>query len=327
MREITYAQALREALREEMKRDESVILIGEDIGIHGGAFSVTKGLIEEFGPERVRNTPISEAGFVGAAIGAALTGLRPIAEIMYIDFSTIAMDQIVNQAAKLRFMTGGKTCVPLVLRTQGGAGRGNAAQHSQSLEAWYAHIPGLLVVMPSSPYDAKGLLKSSIRDNNPIIFIEHKLLYATKGEVPDEGQEYLVPIGKADIKRKGSDVTIVTWSLMVRKALSAAEMLAEDGIAAEVVDVRTLRPLDTETIVESVKRTGRCIVVHEACKTGGFGAEVVARVVEEAFDYLDAPVLRVAAADTPIPYSKTLEDWVIPSEADIVSAVRRVVDG
>lgn len=323
MREITYAQALNEALREEMRRDERVFVMGEDIAEHGGAFGVTKGLLDEFGPKRIRKTPISEAAIAGAAAGAALTGTRPVAEIMFIDFAALAMDQIVNQAAKIRYMTGGQAKVPLVIRTQGGAGRGNAAQHSQSLEAWFIHVPGLWVVMPSTPYDAKGLLKSAIRDDNPIIFIEHKLLYSTTGPVPEE--EYTIPLGVADIKRPGNDVTIVATSRMVLLALAAAERLAAEGIEAEVVDPRTLKPLDMEAIVASVKKTHRLVVVSEGCRTGGFASEVAARVMEEAFDYLDAPVQRVATEDVPIPYSKTLELEAIPSEDDIVEAVKATV--
>ncbi len=323
MREITYAQALNEALREEMRRDERVFVMGEDIAEHGGAFGVTKGLLDEFGPKRIRKTPISEAAIAGAATGAALTGTRPVAEIMFIDFAALAMDQIANQAAKIRYMTGGQAKVPLVIRTQGGAGRGNAAQHSQSLEAWFIHVPGLWVVMPSTPYDAKGLLKSAIRDDNPIIYIEHKLLYSTTGPVPEE--EYTIPLGVADIKRPGNDVTIVATSRMVLLALAAAERLAAEGIEAEVVDPRTLKPLDMKTIVASVKKTHRLVVVSEGCRTGGFASEVAARIMEEAFDYLDAPVQRVATEDVPIPYSKTLELEAIPSEDDIVEAVKAIV--
>ncbi len=322
-REITYAQALNEALREEMRRDERVFVMGEDIAEHGGAFGVTKGLLDEFGPKRVRKTPISEAAIAGSAAGAAVTGTRPVAEIMFIDFATLAMDQIVNQAAKIRYMTGGKAKVPVVIRTQGGAGRGNAAQHSQSLEAWFVHVPGLWVVMPSTPYDAKGLLKSAIRNDNPIIFIEHKLLYNTTGPVPEE--EYTVPLGVADIKRPGSDVTIVATSRMVLLALAAAERLAAEGTEAEVIDPRTLKPLDVEAIAASVEKTHRLVVVNEGCRTGGFASEVAARVMEEAFDYLDAPVQRVATEDVPIPYNKTLEKEAIPSQDDIVRAVKTVV--
>jgi len=324
MRVLTYAQAINEALREEMRRDDRVFLLGEDIGRFGGAFGVTRGLWEEFGGERVRSTPLSEAAIAGAAVGAAITGMRPVAEIMYIDFITIALDQIVNQAAKLRYMFGGKCDVPLVIRTQGGAGRGNAAQHSQSLEAWFAHVPGLKVVMPATPHDAKGLLKSAIRDPNPVIFIEHKVLYSTKGEVPEE--EYLVPIGGAQVKREGEDITLISYSRMVLESLVAAERLAEYGISAEVIDLRTLVPLDVTTIVESVRKTGKAIVVEEDCRTCGFGAEVVARLVEEAFDYLDAPIIRVAGADVPIPYNAGLEMLAIPN-ADVIAEKARSLLG
>jgi len=325
-REITYAEAIREALRQEMRRDERIFLIGEDIGIYGGAFGVTYGLLEEFGEERVRDTPISEQTIVGAAIGAALTGMRPIAEIMFMDFIALAMEQIVNQAAKLRFMFGGKAKVPMVLRTPAGSGTGAAAQHSQSLEAWFVHVPGLKVVMPSTPYDAKGLLISAIRDDNPVIFVEHKLLYKTKGPVPEE--EYTIPLGVAHVKREGSDVTIVATSIMVRRALAAAERLAQEGIEAEVIDPRTLKPLDTEAIISSVMKTGRALIVHEAPKNCGFGAEVSACIAEsEAFFYLDAPIKRLAGMDVPIPYNPKLERGVVPQEEEIVKAVRQMVGG
>lgn len=323
MREITYAQAINEALREEMRRDSRVFILGEDIGIHGGIFSHTKGLLEEFGPERVRDTPISEAAIVGCALGAAITGMRPVAELMYIDFSTLAMDQIVNQVAKLRYMFGGQPKVPLVIRMQGGGGRGNAAQHSQSLEAWFMHIPGLKVIMPSTPYDVKGLLKSAIRDDNPVICIEHKLLYAKKGPVPEE--DYTIPLGKADVKRKGTDVTIIANSYMVLKALDAAAVLEKEGISVEVIDIRSLVPLDVETIVGSVKKTGRVVIVHEACRRGGIAGEIGMIIVENAFDYLDAPIKRVAALDLPVPYSKVLEDAVLPDVNDIINAVKELI--
>ena len=321
--EITYVEALNQALREEMKRDERVFIMGEDIGVYAGAFKVTRGLLDEFGPKRIRNTPISEAAIVGAATGAALTGMRPIAEIMYVDFMTLAMDQIVNQMAKVRYMFGGKASVPLVVRTQGGAGRGNAAQHSQSLEAWFVHTPGLYVVQPSTPYDAKGLLKTAIRNDNPIIFIEHKLLYGTKGPVPEE--EYLIPLGKADIKRQGRDVTLVATSMMVLHALKAAETLSKEGIEAEVIDPRTLKPLDTETIVTSVKKTMHLVVINEGCRAGGYAGHVAATVMEDVFDYLDAPIQIVASKDVPIPYNRTLEYATIPGEQDILDAVRKIV--
>ncbi len=324
MREITYAEAIREALRQEMVRDESVFLIGEDVGRYGGAFGVSYGLVDEFGEERVRDTPISEAGIAGAATGAALTGMRPVAEIMFMDLTTIAMDQLVNQAAKLRFMFGGKAKVPMVLRTPGGSGTGASAHHSQSLEAWFVHVPGLKVVMPSTPYDAKGLLLSSIRDDNPVVFVEHKLLYKTKGPVPED--DYTIPLGVADVKRPGRDLTIVATSIMVPRALEAAETLAQEGIEAEVVDPRTLKPLDDGIIVESVIKTGRVLVAHEACKTGGVGAEIAARIAEsEAFDYLDAPIKRLAGLDIPVPYNRNLERHMVPQVDNIVAAARELV--
>lgn len=319
MRELTYRQALNEALHEEMARDPAVCILGEDVGRYGSPFKITQGLFERFGEKRVRDTPISEEGFVGLAVGAAMTGLRPVVEILYIDFSTLAMDQIVNQAAKARYMFGGKARVPLVIRTQGGAGRGNAAHHSQSLEMWYVHTPGLIVIQPATPYDAKGLLKSAIRDDNPVVFIEHKLLYDTAGPVPEE--EYLVPIGVADVKRRGNDVTVVATSRMVLLALNAAEELARRGIEAEVIDPRTLKPLDVDTIVRSVRKTGRLVVVNEGHRTGGFTAEVAARVQGEAFDWLDAPIMQVATEDVPLPYNGRLELEAIPGEQDIVNAV------
>lgn len=324
MRKITYAEAINEAIREEMRRDEKVILLGEDIGVFGGVFKVTKGLIEEFGSERVIDTPISESAIAGSALGMSLMGLRPIAEIMWIDFMTVAMDQIVNQAAKFRYMFGGQCKVPLVIRTQEGGGRYNGSQHSQALEAWFVHVPGLLVVVPSTPYDAKGLLKTAIRDDNPVIFIEHKLLYRVEGEVPED--EYLIPFGKADIKREGKDVTLVATSRMVYKSLSVAEKLAKDGISVEVIDPRTLVPLDIETIKESVKKTGKLVIVHEASKRGGIGAEIGIEVCEEVFDYLDASPKRVAALDTPIPYSPNLENYVLPDEEKIEKAIREVLE-
>jgi 2-oxoisovalerate dehydrogenase E1 component len=322
-RELTYRDALNEALHEEMARDASVLVIGEDVGRHGGPMQVCKGLWSQYGDWRVRDTPISEAGFVGLGVGAALTGLRPVVELMYIDFGALAMDQIVNQAAKARYMFGGKARVPIVIRTQGGGGRGNAAQHSQSLEMWFVHTPGLVVVQPSTPADAKGLLKSAIRDENPIIFIEHKLLFNTKGLVPDG--EYTIPIGVADIKRAGRDVTIVAHSRMVLFALSAAEKLAATGIDAEVIDPRTLKPLDLDTIVASVVKTHRVVVVSEGVRTGGFASEVAARVQETAFDSLDAPIMRVTSEDVPMPYNERLELEAIPSEADIILAVQKVM--
>jgi pyruvate dehydrogenase E1 component beta subunit len=324
MREITYAEAIREALRQEMARDESVFLMGEDVGRYGGAFGVSYGLVDEFGEERVRDTPISEAGIMGAATGAALVGMRPVAEIMFMDFTTIAMDQLVNQAAKLRFMFGGRAKVPLVLRTPGGSGTGAAAHHSQSLEAWFVHVPGLKVVMPSTPYDVKGLLLSCIRDDNPVVFVEHKLLYKTRGPVPEE--PYTIPLGVADVKRAGRDVTIVATSIMVLRALEAAEALVENGIEAEVVDPRTLKPFDDATVTTSVIKTGKVLIVHEACKTGGVGAEIAARIMEsESFDHLDAPIRRLAGLDIPVPYNRNLERHRVPQVEDIVTAVKDLV--
>jgi pyruvate/2-oxoglutarate/acetoin dehydrogenase E1 component len=324
-RELTYSEALNEALREEMHRDPMVFVMGEDVAVWGGGgiFGVTKTLLEEFGIDRVRDTPISEEAIVGLAVGAAATGCRPVAEIMYADFTTMAMDPIVNQAAKMRYMFGGKARVPLVIRAQEGAGRGNAAQHSQSLEAWFAHIPGLKVVTPSTPYDAKGLLKSAIRDDNPIIFLEHKALYFTKGHVPSE--EYLIPLGQADVKRVGTDVTVVGVHTMALKALEAADEMKTEGISIEVIDPRSIFPLDIDTIVDSVKKTGRLVVAHEAYQRAGIGAEIAIQVMERAFDYLDAPIERVAGANCPVPYATNLERLAIPGKEEIVGAVRRTV--
>jgi pyruvate/2-oxoglutarate/acetoin dehydrogenase E1 component len=321
--EMTFVEALRTTLEEEMRRDPSLMLIGEDIGKYGGIFGATKGLLQEFGPLRVRNTPISESAIIGAALGASMTGIRTVAELMYVDFTTCAMDQIVNQVAKMHYMSGGKLRIPLVIRTHGGGGRGNAAQHSQNLEAWFLHVPGLKIVMPSTPADAKGLLATAIRDDNPVLFIEHKLLYSTKGQVPKG--EHLIPLGQADVKRVGTDVTIVTISHMVLKALRAAERLAADGIEAEVIDLRTLAPLDLETVLRSVRKTNRVVIAHEACRRGGFGGELAAQIQEEAFDVLDAPVQRVGALDVPIPYSKPMEEYVIPDEARIAGVVKRLL--
>ncbi|SFL48260.1 alpha-ketoacid dehydrogenase subunit beta [Pelosinus propionicus] len=321
---ITYKEAVRQAMQEEMRRDENVFLLGEDVGVYGGAFGVSLGMLEEFGEERVRDTPISEGVIAGAAAGAAVTGLRPIAEIMFSDFITIAMDSLVNQAAKMRYMFGGKAKVPMVLRMPGGSGTGAAAQHSQSLEAWLVHVPGLKVVMPSTPYDVKGLLKTAIRDDNPVVFIETKTVYNKKGEVPEE--DYAIPFGVADIKRVGKDVTVFATGVMVHRSLEAAEILAKEGIDVEVIDPRTLVPFDKETLVKSVIKTGKLIIVHEACKRGGFGGEVAAEVMEsEAFDYLDAPIKRVAGKNIPIPYCMELEKSAVPQVDDIVNAVREIV--
>jgi pyruvate/2-oxoglutarate/acetoin dehydrogenase E1 component len=321
MKEVTYSEALREALREEMRRDETVFIFGEDVR---GAMWCTSRLVEEFGNDRVRDTPISEGAIVGCAIGAARTGLRPVAEIMFDDLLPLAAEQIINQAARMRYMFGEtNTSLPVVIRSVGGSGPGLAGHHSSSLADWFMHIPGLKVAVPSTPYDAKGLLKTAIRGNDPVLFFEHKQLYATRGPVPEE--EYTIPLGKADIKREGKDVTIAATSWMVLKALGAAEKLAKDGVSAEVVDPRTLVPLDKKSILDSVKKTGRFVVVHESWKTCGMGSELAAIVAEEALDSLDAPIKRVAAKTAPIPLSPPLEQYVLPSEDDIVKAVREVV--
>jgi len=324
MRKITFRDALREALLEEMKRDDTVFLLGEDIGRYWeGAFKVTKGLAKEFGDERVRDTPISESAIIGAAVGAAITGMRPVAEIMFGDLTTLAMDQIANQAAKIHYMFGGQAKVPLVIRTPFGGGVNIAAHHSQSLEAWFMHVPGLLVAVPSTPHDAKGLLKTAIRGDNPVMFCEHKLLYPIEGLVPEE--DYTVPFGVADVKKEGKDATIVATMFMVHKALEAAKTLEKDGLSVEVVDPRTLVPLDKEAIIRSVKKTGRLVVVSEDCKTAGVTAEIAALVAEEAIEYLDAPIKRVAEPDTPIPFSPPLEKYVIPDEKSIIKAVKEIV--
>lgn len=318
----TYLQALNEALTQEMERDSSVFIFGEDVGQFGGCFGVTQGLFAKFGENRVRDTPITESAIVGAATGAAAAGLRPVCEIMFVDFIGVALDQLFNQAAKMHYMFGGKAKIPMVLRTPQGAGIGAAAQHSQSLEAWFMHVPGLKVAMPSSPYDAKGLLIAAIRDDNPVVFLEHKLLYGIEGEVPDE--PYTIEFGKASVVREGTDVTIVATSKMVHTALSAAEQLAEGGVSAEVIDPRTLLPLDMDTIVDSIKKTHGLVIAHEAVKCSGAGAEIAAQVAEQAFDYLDAPILRVGAPFTPVPFSAPLENAFIPNEANIVEAVTKM---
>jgi pyruvate/2-oxoglutarate/acetoin dehydrogenase E1 component len=320
LRDLTVLQAINEGIREEMERDERIILIGEDLwGLPGGPHGVYKGLPEQFGTSRVIQTPIAESALMGATIGAAATGMRPIVEIMHMDFMTIAMDQIVNHAAKLRYMTGGQATLPLVMRTPAGSGQGNAAQHSQSLEAWLVHVPGIKVVMPSTPYDAKGLIKSAIRDNNPVMYIEHKVAYNRRGPVPEE--EYLIPLGKADIKREGTDVTVIATAYMVYVALEAADELARDGISVEIVDPRTLNPLDIDTLVASVRKTKRFVVVHEANKTCGVGAEILSRIVETAFTDLDAPPRRVCGEDVPIPYNRKLEALQLPTVKRIADAV------
>ena len=324
-KELSYQEAIREALREEMVRDERVFLMGEDIGKHGGAFGVTRTLFDQFGPERVRNTPISENTIVGAGTGAALVGMLPVMEIMFVDFSGLAMDQICTQAAKLRFMTGGQCKVPWVLRMPqgGGAGKSIAAQHSQSLEVWFAHIPGLKVVHPSTPYDAKGLLKAAIRDDNPVIFLEHKFLYSFRGLVPEE--DYVLPLGQCDVKREGQDVTVVASGAMVWHAMLAAKILADEGISVEVVDVQTISPLDEETIGRSVRRTGRAVLVAEACRSYGPTGEWGMVVMEQAFDYLQAPIVRVTGRYSPIPFADSIEKGVWPEAEDVVRAIRRVM--
>ncbi len=322
-RQLHYVEAIREALDQEMQRDKSVVLFGEDVGRIGGLFGCSVGLQEKHGSKRVRDTPISENVLINAAVGAALTGLRPVVEVQFFDFITHMMDGIVNQAAKLRFMLGGEASIPLVVRGPQGGGIRLGAQHSQSLEAWFAHVPGLIVLAPSTPYDAKGLLAAAIRDDNPVVFIEHKMLYMRgRGGVPE--QPYAIPIGRADVKREGRHVTVVATMAMVDAALAAARDLAGEGIDVEVIDPRTIRPLDTATILASVRKTNRCVVAHEAWKTHGFGAEISAFIMEEAFDHLDAPVLRVGMPDVPMPYNAELERQVMPAAADIVQAVRRV---
>jgi acetoin:2,6-dichlorophenolindophenol oxidoreductase subunit beta len=323
---ITYSAALNEALREEMTRDKSVFLLGEEIGVWGdggGVFGVTKDLAKEFGPSRVRDSPISEEGIVAVGVGAAATGMRPVVELMYGDFLPLAMEPLVNQAAKMRYMFGGQVQVPMVLRSNVGAGGGKAAQHSQSLETWIMHVPGIKLAMPSTPYDAKGLLKTAIRDNNPVVFLEHKLLYFTKEIVP-EG-DYTVPFGVASIRRPGSDITVVAMQAMLNKALSVAEKLADEGIQLEVIDPKTLVPLDIETIVESVKKTNRLIVCHEAVERAGWAGEIAMQVMQYAFDFLAAPISRVCGKNVPMPYSASLENVVIPGEEDLMAAARSMI--
>jgi len=323
MRELTFVQAITEALSEELARDERVFLIGEDIGRTGGVFGVTRGLIDKYGPARVRQTPISESAIVGVATGAALLGLRPVAEIMYFSFITLAMDQIFNQLVKMRYMSDGQLHVPVVIRSQGGGGRGKGPQHSDSVEAWFYHIPGLKIAVPATPYDAKGLLKTAVRDDNPVLFLENAMLYNDKGDVPQE--DYTVPFGQARIAHAGKDVTVVTYSRMVREALKATGTLETQGISAEVIDLRTLIPLDWETVIGSVKKTGRAVVVHEAYKKGGVGGDIASEIVARAFDYLDAPVMRIGAKDAPIPFSRPLEEAILPGPADIVEACKALV--
>ncbi|HCN09022.1 MAG TPA: alpha-ketoacid dehydrogenase subunit beta [Lentisphaeria bacterium] len=322
-RTLMYRDALNEALVEEMRRDDTVFVMGEGIAERGGSYKVTAGLLAEFGEKRVIDTPLAEASFTGAGIGAALTGMRPIVEILFIDFSLLTLDQVINQAAKLKFMTGGQSSVPFVMRTQGGTGNGVAAQHSQSLEAIFYHIPGLKVVMPSCPHDAKGLLKTAARHNDPVIFIEHKLLYMNEGPVPTD--EYLIPFGQGDIKRSGSDVTLIAWSNMIPRSLTAADKLAAEGIDVEVIDPRTLVPLDKELILESVRRTEHVVIVQEAVRRGGVASDIASIIQAEAFDYLDAPIEIVAGLNTQIPFNLTLEAACVPQEDDIIAAVKRAV--
>ena len=326
MREITYREAVREAMCEEMRRDESVFLMGEDIGAYGGGFGVSAGMLKEFGPERIRETPISETAFVGAGVGAAITGMRPIVDLMFSDFMAVCYDQIINQAAKMHFMFAGKVSVPMVIRGAAGGGTGAAAQHSQSLEQMYCHVPGLKVVVPSTPYDAKGLLKTAIRDDNPVIFLEQKKLYSVKGAVPEE--EYTIPLGKADVKQEGSDVTLITYGRMVPYCLAAAERLAGEGIEAEVLDLRSLSPLDRPAIVASVQKTHRAVVVHEAVEFAGFGGEIVSVIMDSgAFYQLKAPVKRVGGLFCPVPFSPNLEKETFPTTERIEAAVRAVCKG
>jgi pyruvate dehydrogenase E1 component beta subunit len=320
---VKYRDALRAALEEEMERDPAVCVIGEGIGERGGSYKVTEGLLARFGPNRVIDTPLSEAGFVGLGVGAAIVGQRPVVEMLFIDFLLLAMDQVINQAAKYRFMSGGEGRVPLVIRTQGGTGNSLAGQHSQSLEALYHHIPGLKVVMPATPRDAKGLLISAIRDDDPVIFIEHKQLYMTDGEVPEE--PYLIPLGEAEIKRAGTDVTLVAWSHMILKSLQAAEELAAEGISAEVIDLRSLVPMDMASVLDSVRRTGRLVIAQEAVKRGGVASDIAANVAELAHDSLRAPIVRVAGKNTVIPFNLALEKAAVPQVADIVAGVRSVM--
>jgi len=323
-RKITFSEALREAIAEEMGRDASVFLMGEDVGAFGGVFGVSAGLYDEFGEDRVRDTPISEQAIVGAGLGAALVGMRPIVEIMFADFTTVAMDQIVNQAAKARYMSGGKARVPLTMRVVNGAPGSAAAQHSQSPESWFMNVPGLKIAIPATPYDAKGLLKSAIRGEDPVLFFEHKMLYAAEGEVPEE--DYTVPFGQAAVRREGTEATVIAIGGVLPKVLEAAGQLAERGIAVEVIDPRTLVPLDTTTMVDSVKKTNRVVIVHEAHRRAGPGAEIAAILAEEAIGYLDAPIIRVATKNVPFPYNPDLENFILPSVEDVFTAVKGIVE-
>jgi acetoin:2,6-dichlorophenolindophenol oxidoreductase subunit beta len=327
MREINFAEATLEAMREEMRRDATVFVMGEDIARQGGIFGQFKGLTDEFGWERVLDTPISEAAIVGSALGAALTGMRPVVDIHFADFMTCSMDELVNQICKMRYMSGGQASAPLVIRAPDGIARQVAAQHSQSLEAWFLHAPGMKIVAPSNPADAKGLLKAAIRDDDPVLYCEHKSLYRMKGPVPDESEDYVVPLGQASVCRAGKHATVITYSMMVHRALQAAEQLAREGIEVEVIDLRSILPMDMETVYASVKRTSRVVVVHEACRTGGVGAEIAATISEELYDYLDAPVKRVGSKDRPIPFSAPLERFIIPQVEDIEAAILSVMAG
>jgi acetoin:2,6-dichlorophenolindophenol oxidoreductase subunit beta len=323
MPELSYREAVRDAMSTAMRRDDDVFIMGEDIAEMGGSMGVTQGMLEEFGPERVRNTPISEMAIVGAGIGAAIAGMRPIVEIMYQDFTTLAMEQIVSQAAKHRYMSGGQIKVPLTIRTQGGSGWSPGAQHAQQLEGWFVHVPGLKVVFPSTPEDVRGLLWSSIYEDNPIIFFEHRTLYGIKGEVPDEIEP--IELGKAKIHREGEDVTVIATGRLVHESLKAADQAEQEGISVEVFDPRTLQPLDEDALIASVKKTNRAVVAHEAVTRMGWGAEVAAVIQETAFDYLDAPVVRVGAKFTPIPFAPVMEEWVVPHANDVLAAVKRTV--
>jgi pyruvate/2-oxoglutarate/acetoin dehydrogenase E1 component len=311
MKKVSFREALYQAMDEEMARDDRVFLIGEDIGLYGGVFGVTKGLIKKYGPKRVKQTPISESAIIGAAIGSAMLGLRPVAEIMYFDFIATCMDQVINQMAKIRYMSNGQLKVPMVIRTQAGGGRGKGPQHSQYLEAIFFHVPGIKIVAPSTPYDAKGLMKSAIRDDDPVLFIDNAFLYNMEGEIPEE--EYTVPLGKGEIKIEGSDLTIISYSNIMHKCFEACDALHAEGIHPELIDLKSLVPLDIDLILESVEKTGRLVVVHEACKKGGIGAEIASQVMERAFDCLDAPVGRVGALESPIPFAESLEKVVLPS--------------
>lgn len=325
MRTITYRDALREAIAEEMRRDERVYILGEDIAGYGGTYAVTKGLFEEFGEKRVKDTPLAEEIIIGNALGSALAGLRPIAELMTMNFSLLASDLIINSAAKFRYMFGGQPSIPMVIRMPGGGGAQRGAQHSQFFEAMYAHVPGLKLVMPATPYDAKGMLKAAIRDDDPVLFVEHELLYSVKGEVPDEGEEYTVPLNRGIVRREGKDVTLVTFSRMVHICLQAAEELAKEGIEAEVVDLRAIRPIDLDLVLDSVRKTNRVVVAEEGWKYYGTGQGIAALIYEHGFDWLDAPIGHVTGKDVPMPYSKPLEQLALPARNDVIAAVRAIV--